>query len=65
LAGGRFLRVHRSHLVNLDRVKCVRRAGDNAITELTSLLPKTVPVSRLKLNELRALFQERTYVGPK
>jgi NO-binding membrane sensor protein with MHYT domain len=65
LAGGRFLRVHRSHLVNLDRVKCVRRAGDNAITELTSLLPKTVPVSRLKLNELRALLQERTYVGPK
>jgi len=65
LAGGRFLRVHRSHLVNLDRVKCVRRAGDNAITELTSLLPKTVPVSRLKLNELRALLQQRTYVGPK
>jgi diguanylate cyclase len=65
LAGGRFLRVHRSHLVNLDRIKSVRRAGDNAIAELTGLLPKTVPVSRSKFNELRALLQERTSVGPK
>jgi diguanylate cyclase len=64
LADGSFLRVHRSHLVNLDRVKCVRRAGDNAIAELTGL-PKAIPVSRSKFNELRALLQERTYVGPK
>jgi NO-binding membrane sensor protein with MHYT domain len=65
LAGGRFLRVHRSHLVNLDRIKSVRRAGDNAIAELTGLLPKTVPVSRAKFNELRALLHGRTYVEPK
>jgi DNA-binding LytR/AlgR family response regulator len=65
LAGRRFLRVHRSHLVNLDRVKSVRRAGDNAIAELSGSLPKTVPVSRSKFNELRALLQERTSVGPK
>jgi DNA-binding LytR/AlgR family response regulator len=64
LAGGRFLRVHRSHLVNLDRIKSLRRAGDNAIAELTGLLPKTVPVSRSKFNELRALLQERTSVDP-
>lgn len=65
LAGGTFLRVHRSHLINLDHVKCVRRAGDNAIAELTGLPPKTVPVSRAKFNELRTLLQERTLVGPK
>ncbi len=65
LAGGRFLRVHRSHLVNLDRVKNVRRAGDNAIAELSGSLPKTVPVSRSKFNELRTLLQERTYIEPK
>ena len=65
LAGGNFLRVHRSHIVNLDRVRSVRRAGDNAVAELTSLLPKTVPVSRAKFNELRVLVQERAYAGPK
>ena len=65
LAGRRFLRVHRSHLINLDRVKSVRRADDNAIAELSGSLPKTVPVSRSKFNELRALLQERTSVGPK
>jgi NO-binding membrane sensor protein with MHYT domain len=65
LAGRRFLRVHRSHLVNLDRVKSVRRAGDNAIAELSGSLPKTVPVSRSKFNELRALLQERTYIESK
>jgi diguanylate cyclase len=65
LAGGNFLRVHRSHLVNLDRVKSVRRAGDNAIAELIGPLSKTIPVSRSKFNELRALLQERTSVGPK
>jgi len=63
LAGGRFLRVHRSHIVNLDRVKNVRRAGDNAIVELSSLLPKTVPVSRSKFNELRTILQERASTG--
>jgi len=59
LAGGTFLRVHRSHLVNLDHVKCVRRAGDSAIAELIGPAPHSVPVSRAKFNELRALLRER------
>ena len=63
LAGGAFLRVHRSHLVNLDHVKCVRRAGDNAIAELIGPQPHTVPVSRAKFNELRALLKERAFLG--
>ncbi|WOJ91468.1 MHYT domain-containing protein [Methylocapsa polymorpha] len=61
LAGEAFLRVHRSHLVNLDHVKCVRRAGDNAIAELIGSQPHTVPVSRTKFNELRALLKERAF----
>jgi diguanylate cyclase len=65
LAGGNFLRVHRSHLINLDHVKGVRRTGDSAIVELTGPMPKTIPVSRAKFSELRALLQERTVVGPK
>jgi DNA-binding LytR/AlgR family response regulator len=63
LAGDTFLRVHRSHLVNLKHVKSVRRAGDNAIAELSSPLPHAVPVSRVKFNELRTLLQERTFVS--
>lgn len=64
LAGGTFLRVHRSHLVNLDHIRSVRRVGDNAVAELASPLPHTVPVSRAKFNELRAAVQQRTLVGP-
>jgi DNA-binding LytR/AlgR family response regulator len=63
LAGDTFLRVHRSHLVNLKHVKSVRRAGDNAIAELSSPLPHAVPVSRVKFNELRTLLQKRTFVS--
>ena len=63
LAGGTFLRVHRSHLVNLKHVKSVRRAGDNAIAELSSPLPHAVPVSRVKFNELRTLLQKQTFVS--
>lgn len=65
LAGGTFLRVHRSHLVNLNYVKGVRRTGDSAIAELTGPMPKAVPVSRTKFTELRALLQERALVRPK
>jgi len=60
LARAHFLRVHRSHIVNLQRIKLVRKSGDSAVAELTSPLPKTVPVSRTKIHELRALVSERS-----
>jgi NO-binding membrane sensor protein with MHYT domain/DNA-binding LytR/AlgR family response regulator len=49
---GRFARVHRSHIVNLDRVVGLRRAGDSGAVELPDR--STVPVSRSRLGWLKA-----------
>jgi DNA-binding LytR/AlgR family response regulator len=48
---GRFARVHRSHIVNLDRVVGLRRAGDSGVVELPDR--STVPVSRSRLGWLK------------
>jgi len=63
LAAGSFLRVHRSHIVNLDRVVSVRKAGDNGVAELAGQVPTRVPVSRAKLAELRARLATRGQHG--
>ncbi len=49
----RFARVHRSHIVNLERVNGVKRAGDNGIVLLAAEQPYTVPVSRSRLAWLK------------
>jgi DNA-binding LytR/AlgR family response regulator len=49
-----FIRVHRSHIVNISRVANVMRSGDNGIIELAGEARRTVPVSRHKLADLRA-----------
>jgi DNA-binding LytR/AlgR family response regulator len=49
---GRFARVHRSHIVNLDRVIGLKRAGDSGAIELPDR--STVPVSRSRLGWLKA-----------
>jgi NO-binding membrane sensor protein with MHYT domain len=49
-----FLRVHRSHIVNLERIVAIRRAGDTGQVELAGGTRRTVPVSRSKLSGLRA-----------
>ena len=54
LDGSRFLRVHRSHIVNLDRIAGLKRAGDNGIVELAAQGSHTVPVSRNRLNWLKS-----------
>jgi DNA-binding LytR/AlgR family response regulator len=48
----RFARVHRSHIVNLDRVVGLKRAGDSGAIELPDR--STVPVSRSRLSWLKA-----------
>src|SRR5262245_5028115 len=48
----RFIRVHRSHIVNIDRVVGLKRAGDNGVIELTDRY--TVPVSRSRFGGLRS-----------
>ena len=42
----RFARVHRSHIVNIERVVRLKRAGDSGLVELNAPNSYTVPVSR-------------------
>jgi diguanylate cyclase len=56
----RFVRVHRSHIVNIDRVTGFKRAGDNGVIELTAIDHYTVPVSRSRLGGIRSRLQLRT-----
>jgi hypothetical protein len=50
----RFIRVHRSHIVNIDRIVGLKRAGDTGLIELAALDPYTVPVSRSRLGWLKS-----------
>jgi NO-binding membrane sensor protein with MHYT domain len=54
LDASRFLRVHRSHIVNIERVVRVRRAGDSGLVELDAPAPYPVPVSRSRVNWLKS-----------
>jgi NO-binding membrane sensor protein with MHYT domain len=56
-----FIRVHRSHIVNVRRVASVKRSGDNGIIELAGAAGRTVPVSRNKLADLRAKLAPERY----
>jgi NO-binding membrane sensor protein with MHYT domain len=49
-----FIRVHRSHIVNVRRVTSLKRSGDNGIIELAGAGRRMVPVSRNKMADLRA-----------
>jgi NO-binding membrane sensor protein with MHYT domain len=50
----RFVRVHRSHIVNIDRIVGLRRAGDTGLIELDAADRYTVPVSRSRLGPLKS-----------
>ncbi|MGE0119084.1 MAG: MHYT domain-containing protein [Dongiaceae bacterium] len=53
LDAARFVRVHRSHIVNVDRIVGLKRVGDTGMIELSALDPYTVPVSRSRLGWLK------------
>ncbi|WP_372423964.1 MHYT domain-containing protein [Salinarimonas chemoclinalis] len=55
LDAARFLRIHRSHVVNLDHVVAVRRAGDNGVALLDD--GRGLPVARGRLAALRRRFE--------
>jgi NO-binding membrane sensor protein with MHYT domain len=55
----RFVRVHRSHIVAVDRITSLKRSGDGGVAELNSATPYSLPVSRRKLSELKALLEAR------
>lgn len=50
----RFMRVHRSHLVAIDKVKTLRKSGDGAVVEVGSPAMRVVPVSRNHYAELKS-----------
>jgi hypothetical protein len=54
LDNNRFIRVHRSHIVNLDRIVGLKRAGDHSLIELAAEDSYTVPVSRSRFGWLKS-----------
>jgi diguanylate cyclase len=49
-----FVRVHRSHIVNIDLVIGYRRSGDNELVEMAGAAPCLVPVSRSRIGSLKS-----------
>jgi diguanylate cyclase len=54
LDNSRFVRVHRSHIVNIDRVIGYRRLGDNELVEMAGIEHYLVPVSRSRIGSLKS-----------
>ncbi len=54
LDNSRFVRVHRSHIVNIDRVIGYKRAGDNELVEMAGGHHYAVPVSRSRIGSLKS-----------
>lgn len=50
----RFLRVHRSHIVNIERVRRLKRVGDSGMVELDAADTYEVPVSRGRVGWLKS-----------
>lgn len=50
----RFVRIHRSHIINLERVVGCRRSGDNELVELAAAEHYAVPVSRSRIGWLKS-----------
>jgi NO-binding membrane sensor protein with MHYT domain len=54
LDNSRFVRIHRSHTVNIDRVVGYKRSGDNELVEMAASHDYVVPVSRSRIGRLKA-----------
>jgi hypothetical protein len=54
------IRCHRSYLVNIERVKLIRREKDGLQLELDSTPPSTVPVSRTYMHEVLTAFGQES-----
>jgi diguanylate cyclase len=55
----RFMRVHRSHIINIDRVIGYRRSGDNELVQLDAADSYGVPVSRSRIRTLKSRLESR------
>ena len=54
LDGTRFVRVHRSHIVNIERIVGYKRSGDSEMVELDAVTHYAVPVSRSRVGKLKS-----------
>ena len=54
LDSSRFVRVHRSHIVNIERVIGYKRSGDNELVEMQAAEHYAVPVSRNRVGSLKS-----------
>jgi NO-binding membrane sensor protein with MHYT domain len=59
LDANRFVRVHRSHIVNIERVAGLRRAGDGGLVEMAATDRYAVPVSRSRVGSLKSRMSAR------
>jgi NO-binding membrane sensor protein with MHYT domain len=50
----RFVRIHRSHIINIERVIGYRRSGDSELVELAAAERYSVPVSRSRVGGLKS-----------
>lgn len=50
------IRCHRSYLVNMEKVKLIKREKDGLLIELDSSVPASVPVSRSYMNQVLLAF---------
>jgi diguanylate cyclase len=53
LDNSRFVRIHRSHIVNIDRVIGYKRSGDTELVEMDARHDYVVPVSRSRIGWLK------------
>ncbi|WP_282610278.1 MHYT domain-containing protein [Pelagibius sp. Alg239-R121] len=56
LDSGKFLRVHRSHIVNLEAIESFERKNENGAVLLRSMAHRVVPVSRGNVTRLQAVL---------
>jgi NO-binding membrane sensor protein with MHYT domain len=54
LDGERFVRIHRSHIVNIGRVRGYKRSGDSEMVEMDGAHHYLVPVSRSRIGWLKS-----------
>lgn len=55
----RFARIHRSHIINIERVIGYRRSGDSEMVELAAAEHYAVPVSRSRVGWLKSRIAEK------
>ena len=64
LDNSRFVRIHRSHIVNIERVVGYRRSGDNEMVEMDARHDYVVPVSRSRIGWLKSRVAALTGADP-